>query len=51
VNKKPAGKCPERKPRKLTVNQKAAFQSPIKQPSRADEVVPARNRMGVKVNG
>ncbi len=51
MTKKPAGKCPKRKPRKLTVNQKAAFQSPIKQPSRADEVVPARNRMGVKVNG
>jgi hypothetical protein len=51
VTKKPAGKCPKRKPRKLTVNQKAAFQSPINQPKRADDVVPHSARMGFKVNG
>jgi hypothetical protein len=51
MTKKPKGKCPKRKPRKLTVNQKAAFQSPINQPKRADDVVPHHSRMGVKVNG
>jgi hypothetical protein len=51
MTKKPAGKCPTKKPRKLTVNQKAAFQSPINQPKSADRIVPPSARMGVKVNG
>lgn len=44
-------KKPKKKKRELTWWQKAAFQSPIKQPSLADRVVPVRDRMGIKVNG
>lgn len=51
MSTKPRGQYPKAKPRKLTVNQKAAFQSPINPPKRADEVVPHSARMGVRVNG
>ena len=51
MSKKPAAGKPAKKKRKLTVNQKAAFQSPITQPKRADDVVPHHARMGVKVYG
>lgn len=48
---KPRGPYPRKKPRKLTVAQKAAFSSPINQPRIADRIVPHGARMGVKVYG
>jgi hypothetical protein len=54
MSPKPIGQCPKakpRKPRKLSVNQKAAFQSPINPPKRHDDIVPHSARMGVRLNG